>query len=100
MDVAREGQSLAAALNHATLNIANALGAWLGGLVLAAGYSYAWPSRVSVVLPLAGMAVFAVGLAVERRARRSLARSESSSLAQRSAATHRTACDAFLRRCS
>lgn len=70
MDVAREGQSLAAALNHATLNIANALGAWLGGLVLAAGYSYAWPSRVSAVLPLAGIVVFVVGLAVERRAPR------------------------------
>ena len=69
MDVAREGQSLAAALNHATLNVANALGAWLGGVVLAAGYSYAWPSRVSTVLPLAGIAVFVVGLAVERRSR-------------------------------
>src|SRR5450631_3587273 len=30
MDVAHDGQSLAAALNHSTLNMANALGAWLG----------------------------------------------------------------------
>ena len=30
MDVARDGQSLAAALNHAVLNIGNAFGAWLG----------------------------------------------------------------------
>ena len=37
MDVAHEGQSLAASLNHSTLNVANALGAWLGSLVLAAG---------------------------------------------------------------
>lgn len=67
MDVAREGQSLAAALNHAVLNIGNALGAWLGGLVLAMGLSYAWPSRVAVVLPLLGLAVLAVGRWSERR---------------------------------
>ncbi|SEQ95159.1 MFS transporter [Microlunatus flavus] len=67
MDVAAGGQSLAAALNHATLNIANALGAWLGGAVLAAGHSYAWPSRVSVVLPVLGILVLATGLAVQRR---------------------------------
>jgi MFS transporter, DHA1 family, inner membrane transport protein len=35
MDVAAGGQSLAAALNHATLNVANAIGAWLGGAVIA-----------------------------------------------------------------
>ena len=45
MDVAHEGQSLAAALNHSTLNLANALGAWLGSVVLSAGYGYEWPSR-------------------------------------------------------
>ena len=55
MDVAAGGQSLAAALMHSTLNVANAVGAWLGGAVLAAGYSYAWPSRVSVVLPVLGI---------------------------------------------
>ena len=45
MDVAHEGQALAAALNHSTLNIANALGAWLGSVVLSAGLGYEWPSR-------------------------------------------------------
>ncbi len=67
MDVAHDGQSLAAALNHSVLNIGNALGAWLGGLVLAMGYSYAWPSRVAVVLPLLGLAILALGRWVERR---------------------------------
>jgi MFS transporter, DHA1 family, inner membrane transport protein len=70
MDVAAGGQSLAAALMHSTLNVANAVGAWLGGAVLAAGYSYAWPSRVSVVLPVLGIIVFSIGLAVQRRERR------------------------------
>ncbi|MCH8612819.1 MFS transporter [Arsenicicoccus dermatophilus] len=59
MDVAHEGQSLAAALNHSTLNVANALGAWLGSVVLAAGWSYAWPSRVGVVLAVLGLGVTA-----------------------------------------
>ncbi|MEO6502692.1 MAG: MFS transporter [Jatrophihabitantaceae bacterium] len=57
MDVAREGQSLAAALNHSTLNLANALGAWIGGVVLDQGLGYEWPSRVGGVLALAGLAI-------------------------------------------
>ena len=67
MDVAHEGQSLAAALNHSTLNMANALGAWLGSVVLQAGYGYEWPSRVGVVLALAGLAVAAISVLVSRR---------------------------------
>ncbi len=67
MDVAGEAQALAASLNHATLNIANALGAWLGSLVLAAGYGYAWPSRVGVLLALAGLVVAGVSAVVGRR---------------------------------
>lgn len=57
MDVARDGQSLAAALNHSTLNLANALGAWIGGLVLDHGLGYEWPSRVGALLALAGLAI-------------------------------------------
>jgi MFS transporter, DHA1 family, inner membrane transport protein len=67
MDVAHEGQSLAAALNHSTLNMANALGAWLGGVVLAAGYGYEWPSRVGVLLALAGLGIAAISVLVGRR---------------------------------
>ena len=37
MVVAGDAQTLGAALNHASLNVANALGAWLGGVVIAAG---------------------------------------------------------------
>ncbi|NMM22606.1 MAG: MFS transporter [Phycicoccus sp.] len=66
MDVAHEGQSLAAALNHSTLNMANALGAWLGSIVLDAGYSYEWPSRVGAVLAVAGLGVAAVSVLVGR----------------------------------
>ncbi len=44
MDVAHEGQSLAAALNHSTLDIANALGAWLGSIVLQPGSATSGPA--------------------------------------------------------
>lgn len=57
MDVARDGQSLAAALNHSTLNLANALGAWIGGLVLDRGLGYEWPSRVGALLAVAGLVI-------------------------------------------
>ncbi|WP_237706637.1 MFS transporter [Kribbella flavida] len=67
MDVAHEGQSLAASLNHSTLNVANALGAWLGSVVLSAGYGYEWPSRVGAVLAVAGLALAIVSGAMDRR---------------------------------
>jgi DHA1 family inner membrane transport protein len=67
MDVAHEGQSLAAALNHSTLNTANALGAWLGSIVLGAGWGYGAPSRVGAVLAVLGVAVALWSAALERR---------------------------------
>jgi DHA1 family inner membrane transport protein len=67
MDVAHEGQSLAASLNHSTLNVANALGAWLGSVVLAAGYGYEWPSRVGAVLAVAGLVLALVSGLMDRR---------------------------------
>ncbi|TQN47345.1 DHA1 family inner membrane transport protein [Humibacillus xanthopallidus] len=69
MDVAHEGQSLAAALNHSTLNMANALGAWLGSLVLAAGWGYGAPSLVGAGLALLGVGVAVLSAVLERRAR-------------------------------
>ena len=67
MDVAHEGQGLAAALNHSTLNTANALGAWLGSLVLAAGWGYEWPSRVGAMLAAVGLGVAVLSAAIGRR---------------------------------
>jgi DHA1 family inner membrane transport protein len=67
MDVAHEGQSLAASLNHSTLNVANALGAWLGSVVLSAGYGYEWPSRLGAVLAVAGLVLALVSGRMDRR---------------------------------
>jgi DHA1 family inner membrane transport protein len=66
LDVAHEGQALAAALNHSTLNTANALGAWLGSIVLAAGWGYGAPSLVGAGLAVLGVAVALWSLALER----------------------------------
>lgn len=68
MDVAADAQTLAAALNHAALNIANAAGAWLGGLVIAAGYGYTAPALVGAGLAAAGVLLFTVTVRVARRA--------------------------------
>ncbi|GAA1606525.1 MFS transporter [Kribbella sancticallisti] len=77
MDVAHEGQSLAASLNHSTLNVANALGAWLGSVVLAAGYGYEWPSRVGAALAVAGLVLALVSGQMDRRTARPLAEARS-----------------------
>ena len=71
MDVAHEGQSLAAALNHSTLNIANALGAWLGSVVLSAGSATSGPagSVRSSPSPGSGIAVWSALLGRRQRAR-------------------------------
>ena len=57
MHVAGESQTLGAASNHASLNVANALGAWLGGLVIAADHGYRSPALVGVALSFAGTLV-------------------------------------------
>jgi DHA1 family inner membrane transport protein len=68
MSVAGESQTLGAAMNHSSLNIGNALGAWLGGLVIAAGWGYRAPALVGVGLALAGLVVLLVSATVHRQA--------------------------------
>lgn len=67
MDVAGEAQSLAAALNHSAFNLANALGAWLGGAAVTAGLGWASTAWVGALLALGGLGVFAASLALQRR---------------------------------
>ena len=71
MDVAGEAQTLGAAMNHASLNVANALGAWLGGLVIAAGHGYRAPALVGVALSAAGFLIIVAAAAVHVRGRES-----------------------------
>jgi DHA1 family inner membrane transport protein len=67
MDVAADGQTLAATLNHAAFNIANGLGALLGGLAIAAGYGWTSTGVVGALLAVGGLGLFAVSLWLERR---------------------------------
>ncbi|WP_448615127.1 MFS transporter [Modestobacter sp. URMC 112] len=67
MEVAGDAQMLGAALNHSSLNAANALGAWIGGLVIAAGLGYTAPSLVGAGLAVLGLGVLAVSAALRRR---------------------------------
>ena len=62
MDVAADAQTLAAALNHSAFNIANALGAWTGGLTIAAGYGWTSTGWVGTLFALGGLGVFATSL--------------------------------------
>ncbi len=74
MDVAADGQTLAAASLHSAFNVANALGAWLGGLVIAFGYGYAATGYVGAVLSFFGLFVFAASVMLERRSSPALSR--------------------------
>ncbi len=67
MEVAGEAQMLGAALNHSALNAANALGAWLGGVVIAAGYGYGAPSLVGAGLAGLGLVALAASGLLRRR---------------------------------
>ncbi|MBR7744754.1 MFS transporter [Phycicoccus sp. BSK3Z-2] len=67
MQVAGKAQTLAAAGNHAALNLANALGAWVGGLVIAAGYGYRAPAVVGVGFAALGLGVLWLSVHLHRR---------------------------------
>lgn len=61
-----DAPSLSAAMNHAAFNLANALGAWLGGIVITAGLGYRAPAWVGVALCLAGLIVLVIAIALRR----------------------------------
>ncbi|MBD9397100.1 MFS transporter [Pseudomonas sp. PDM11] len=58
MDVATGAQTLAAASNHAAFNIANALGPWLGGLAISAGFGWTSTGYIGAATAVAGLLVF------------------------------------------
>ncbi|WP_420142753.1 MFS transporter, partial [Sphingomonas sp.] len=66
MDVAGDAQALAAALNHSAFNTANALGPWLGGLAVAAGYGWTSTGLVGCALALGGLLIWVMSYATSR----------------------------------
>lgn len=67
LDAAPGAASLASSLNHSALNIANALGAFLGGTVIAWGWGYVAPALVGAVLAILGLGVAIISGLLERR---------------------------------
>ncbi|MET9509037.1 MFS transporter [Streptomyces flavidovirens] len=57
MNKAKEAPTLASASNHSAFNLANAGGAWLGGLAITAGWGWMSPTLVGAVLAAAGLAI-------------------------------------------
>ena len=67
MDVAGNAVTLGAAMNHAALNVANALGAFLGGAVIDSGFSYRAPAIVGAGLSVLGVAILVWSAMIHRR---------------------------------
>lgn len=68
MEVATGAQTLAAASNHAAFNTANALGPWLGGMAIGAGYGWTSTGYVGAATALAGLLLYAWARRAERGA--------------------------------
>ena len=73
MDVAGDSQTLAAAVNHAALNLGNSLGAFAGGVVISAGFGYTSPAWVGLILCVPGLAFVGASVALDRSRARKLA---------------------------
>lgn len=58
MDVARSAQTLAAASNHSAFNMANALGPWLGGMAINAGFGWTSTGVVGATTALGGLLIY------------------------------------------
>jgi len=68
MDVAGDAQTMAASLNHAAFNLANALGAWLAGWVIDQGAVWSSTGLVGAALAIGGILIFLASRRAEKRA--------------------------------
>ncbi|WP_280361741.1 MFS transporter [Nocardia wallacei] len=67
LDQSAGAPTLASALNIGAFNLGNALAAWLGGLVIAAGFGYTAPNWVGVLLSGSALGLAVLSGALERR---------------------------------
>ncbi|MGW1271019.1 MFS transporter [Streptomyces sp. NPDC002491] len=68
MAKAKNAPTMAAASNHSAFNLANAGGAWLGGLVISAGWGWASPALVGAALAAVGLGLAVLGGLMDRGA--------------------------------
>ena len=66
MNVAGDAQVLAASLNHSAFNLANALGAFLGGWVLTHDMGWLAPIWIGSILSLGGLFILLIAFFVEK----------------------------------
>ncbi|MGW7043232.1 hypothetical protein ACWGDT_10990 [Streptomyces avermitilis] len=66
MAKAKNAPTMAAASNHSAFNLANAGGAWLGGLAISAGWGWASPALVGAALAAAGLGLAFLGGLMDR----------------------------------
>ncbi|MEU1074536.1 MULTISPECIES: MFS transporter [unclassified Streptomyces] len=67
LDQAAGAPTLASAVNIGAFNLGNALSAWLGGIVIAAGLGYTAPNWVGAALAASALVLALVSSALERR---------------------------------
>ncbi|MEU9096609.1 MFS transporter [Streptomyces sp. NPDC048361] len=67
LDQAAGAPTLASAVNIGAFNLGNALSAWLGGIVIAAGLGYTAPNWVGAALAASAVVLAFVSSALERR---------------------------------
>jgi DHA1 family inner membrane transport protein len=67
MEKASAAPSLASSANQAAFNLANAGGAWIGGVALAAGFGVTSPALAGAMLAVLGLGVAGAAYAVDRR---------------------------------
>ncbi|MFJ6465171.1 MFS transporter [Streptomyces sp. NPDC091387] len=67
LDQAAGAPTLASAVNIGAFNLGNALSAWLGGVVIAAGFGYTAPNWVGAVLAASALVLAVVSSTLERR---------------------------------
>ncbi|MGW4233900.1 MFS transporter [Streptomyces sp. NPDC004980] len=67
LDQAAGAPTLASAVNIGAFNLGNALAAWLGGMVITAGFGYTAPNWVGAVLAASALLLALLSGALERR---------------------------------
>jgi DHA1 family inner membrane transport protein len=67
LDQAAGAPTLASAVNIGAFNLGNALSAWLGGMVIAAGFGYTAPNWIGALLTGSALVLAVVSGALERR---------------------------------
>ncbi|MCC3768278.1 MFS transporter [Streptomyces sp. UNOC14_S4] len=70
LDQTADAPTLASAANIGAFNLGNAIAAWLGGLVISAGFGFAAPNLVGAVMAASAVALAVLSASLERRSGR------------------------------